>query len=83
VIGEENVPANTAEILNSDCVAANCQNRPVSSNSQVSIEDTEKLDSRGECSVLCSLLVYFCSLSEVSISVIESTSFFFFQKVNS
>jgi hypothetical protein len=75
VIGEESFPVGTAENLNSDFVETDCQNRPVSSSSQVSVEDTEKLDSRGECSILCSLLVYSCSKSEVTISVTKSTKF--------
>ncbi|XP_021928372.1 multidrug resistance-associated protein 5-like isoform X2 [Zootermopsis nevadensis] len=45
VIGEES-PVCAAEVLNSDYLAPNSQNRPVSSSSQVSVEDTEKLDSK-------------------------------------
>lgn len=54
MIGEESLQISTAEVLNSEHVAVNCQNRPISSSSQVSVEDAERLDSRGEHNISCS-----------------------------
>jgi hypothetical protein len=52
VFGEEDLPVDAPESSHLEHTVVNCQTRPVSSSSHVSIEDTKKLDSKGECSML-------------------------------